>query len=107
MSYIEITKIEKNINSDNYFINCYKNLIRTKLFILIEILLNVLQELEVFIRGFKSENITKKNTGLNFISLLTNIFNKLPTFGKLAIIIIIILFNKKKKVQNKSYLYQN
>ena len=91
MSDIEIIKIDKKINSDNYFINCYKNLIRTKLahflFILIEILLNVLQELEVFIRGFKSENISKKNTGLNFISLLTNIFNKLPTFGKLGIII--------------------
>jgi len=94
MSDIEIIKIDKKINSDNYFINCYKNLIRTKLahflFILIEILLNVLQELEVFIRGFKSENISKKNTGLNFISLLTNIFNKLPTFGKLAIIIFYI-----------------
>ena len=94
MSDIEIIKIDKKINSDNYFINCYKNFIRTKLahflFILIEILLNVLQELEVFIRGFKSENISKKNTGLNFISLLTNIFNKLPTFGKLAIIIFYI-----------------
>ena len=94
MSYIEITKIDKNINSDNYFINCYENLTRIKLvhflFKLIEILLNVLQELEVFIRGFKAENITKKNTGLNSNSLLTNIFDKLPTYGKLAIIIFYI-----------------
>ena len=91
MSFIETSKIDKNINSDNYLINCYENLIKIKavhfLFILIEILLNILQELEVFIRGFTAENITKENTGLNFFSLLTNIFDKLPTYGKLAIII--------------------
>ena len=94
MSDIEALKIDKNINSDNYLINCYKNLIRIKvvhfLFILIEILLNVLLELEVYIRGFKAENITKKNTGLNFVSLCTNIFDKLPTYGKLIIIIFYI-----------------
>ena len=94
MSDIEISEIDKNINSDNYLINCYENLIRIKvvhfLFLLIEILLNTLQELEVFIRGFKVENITKKNTGLNFVSLCTNIFDKLPTFGKLIIIIFYI-----------------
>ena len=71
MSSIEISKIDKNINSDNYLINCYENLIKIKvvhfLFILIEILLNALQELEVFIRGFNAENATKKNTGLNFV----------------------------------------
>ena len=96
MSDIEISKIDKNINSDNYLINCYENLIRTKVvyfvFILIEILLNILQELELFIRGFKEENISKKNMGLNFVSLLTNIFDKLPTFGKLIILIFYISF---------------
>ena len=94
MSDIEISEIDKNINSDNYLINCYENLIRIKvfhfLFLLIEILLNVLQELEVFIRGFTEENITKKNTGLNFFSLCTNAFDKLPTYGKLIIIIFYI-----------------
>jgi len=91
MSDIEVSIIEKNINSDNYLINCYENLTRIKavhfLFILIEILLNVLQELEVFIRSFKAENIKKKNTVLNLVSLLTNIFNKLPAYGKIVIII--------------------
>ena len=96
MSSFEISKIDKNINSDNYLINCYENLFRSKvvyfLFILIEILLNILQELEVFIRGFTAENIAKKNLGLNFVSLLTNVFDKLPTFGKFIIIILYISF---------------
>jgi len=96
MSDLEISKIEKNINSDNYFVNCYENLIRTKVvhfvFILIEILLNILQELEIFIRGFKEENISKKDMGLNLVSILTNLFDKLPTFGKLTIIIFYISF---------------
>ena len=111
MSDIEISKIDKNINSDNYLINCYENLIRIKvvhfLFLLIEILLNVLQELEVFIRGFVTENNTKKNTGLNFVSLCTNIFDKLPTYGKLIIIIFYITITellyyliKKRKFKN-------
>jgi len=94
MSDVEISKFDKDIKSDNYFLNCYENLIKIKvihfLFILIEILLNLLQELEVFIRGFGTENITKKNTGLNFILNLTNIFDKLPTFAKLLIIIFYI-----------------
>ena len=96
MSDIETSKIDKIINSDNYLINCYENIIKSKiihfLFILIEILLSILQELEVFIRGFKEENITKKNMGLNFVSILTYIFDKLPTFGKLIIIIFYISF---------------
>ena len=96
MSSFEISKIDKNINSDNYLINCYENLLRAKvvyfLFILIEILLNILQELEIFIRGFNAENITKKNLGLNFVSLLNNVFDKLPTLGKLIIIIFYISF---------------
>ena len=114
MSDIEISKIEKKINSDNYLINCYENLIRIKvvhfIFILIEILLNILQELEVFIRGFKEENISKKNMGLNFVSILTNLFDILPTIGKLIIIIfcisfIEILYYFIKKSFKKNYIY--
>ena len=116
MSDIEISIIEKNINSDNYLINCYENITRIKvvhfLFILIEILLNILQELEVFIRDFKAENITKKNTVINFVSLLTNIFNKLPIYGKIVIIIIYMsiiellfyLIKKRKFKINHTYI---
>ena len=114
MSDLEISKIEKNINSDNYFINCYENLIRAKVvhfvFILIEILLNILQELEIFIRGFNEENISKKDMGLNLVSILTNLFDKLPTFGKLIIIIfyisfIGILYYFIKKMFKIKYIY--
>ena len=68
MSDLENLKISKIINRENYFINSYKNLTRIKfihiLSVLIEIFLNIFLELEIILRGFKSENITKNNTGL-------------------------------------------
>ena len=92
MSEIEIPLISKKINSNNYLVNSYRVLTRSKiihfLFILIEIILNIFQELEIFIRGFKLENINKKNTGLNYVSFITNNFDKLEINIKLIIIII-------------------
>ena len=92
MSNLEIPKISKLINSDNYFLNCYANLTKRKeihfLFILIEILLNIFYELEIFIRGFQYQEISQKTIGLNILSSITNIFRKIP--GLIAFIILII-----------------
>ena len=92
MSNLEIPKISKLINSDNYFLNCYANLTKRKeihfLFILIEILLNIFYELEIFIRGFQYQEIAQKTIGLNILSSITKIFRKIP--GLIAFIILII-----------------
>ena len=94
MSNYESSNILKAVNSDNYLINCYLSLTKIKaihfLFIFIEIMLNLIQELEIFHRGFKPENTTKNNTNLNYILYITNIFQKLPMIINLIIIIILI-----------------
>ena len=67
----------KEIKSDNYLVNCYKNLLRSKslyfIFILIEMVLNIIEELETFIDGFNSQTSQNK---LNYISYITNKFDK-------------------------------
>ena len=98
MSDLENLKISKIINRENYFINSYKNLTRIKfihiLSVLIEIFLNIFLELEIILRGFKSENITKNNTGLNYVSFITNNFNKIQILIRLGIItLLILIFN--------------
>ena len=91
----ENLQIYKKINRDNYFSNSYIHLTKIKeihfLFILIEILLNIFEELETFLRGFNSENITKNDTGLNYFSFIINNFDSLPAVIKLIIIIGFIL----------------
>ena len=95
MSDLENLKINQIINHENYFINSYKSLTRIKfvhiLFVLIEIVLNIFLELEIILRGFKSENITKNNTGLNYVSFIYNNFNKIQIFIRLIIIILLII----------------
>ena len=96
MSNFEIPKISKEINSDNYLLNCYLNLTRIKeihlLFVLIEILLNIFYELEIFMRGFQFQEIDEKKSGLNFVLSITNIFQKIPQLIKIIILIAFILF---------------
>ena len=95
MSYLDNLKFTKIINHENYFINSYKSLTRIKfihiLSVLIEIFLNTFLELEIILRGFKSENITKNNTGLNYVSFITNNFNKIQILIRLGIITLLIL----------------
>ena len=56
MNDIIVPDIYKKISSDNYLINSYNSLFRSKavyfFIILIENLLNLFQQLETFIRGF-------------------------------------------------------
>ncbi len=94
----EIPEINKKINSDNYLSNCYIHLIKIKqihyIFILIEILLNIFQELETFLRGFNQADITKTNTGLNIVSGITSGIDRFQGSVRFLILIsIIIIFD--------------
>ena len=111
MSEANIHNIYNKINPDNYLVNCYKHLTRIKLihfiFILIEMLLNTLQELEIFLKNFNSQEIKVQ---INYISNITNLFNKLEIVVKLIIIILIVIifdtifFLLKKKRLKKEYI---
>jgi len=95
MSDLENLKISKIINHENYFINSYKSLTRIKFihifFAIIEIFLNIFLELEIILRGFKTENMTKINTGLNYVSFITNNFKRINEIIRLIIMILLIL----------------
>jgi hypothetical protein len=84
--------IYKLINYDNYLVNSYKHLTKVKsihfLFILIEIMINIFQELEIFFKVFCSEEI---HYSLNFISKISNHFDKLSIKAKLIILILYII----------------
>jgi len=91
----EIPRISKIINSNNYFLNSYRLLTRSKtihfISILIEIMINILQELEIYYKGYKNENIEKKFWGFNIISIINNTFDSLKTILKIVIIIIYVI----------------
>ena len=112
---IEIPDINKKLNSNNYFSNCYIHLTKKKqihfIFLLIEILLNIFQELEIILRGFYLSNTTNTNIGLNFVSIITSIFDGLKSSIKFIILLpIILIFDslyfilKIKKFKTK-YIY--
>ena len=114
MSNFETPKISKEINSDNYLLNCYLNLTKIKeihfLFILIEILLNIFYELEIFIRGFQFQKISEQKNRLNIFLSMTNIFQQVPKLIKLIILLLFILifdslafFIKIKRFKEKHF----
>ena len=92
MSEDYIHKIYNKIKSDNYLVNCYKHLTNSKfihfLFLLIEILINSLQELELFIKIFNPEDIKFE---INYISNITNLFDKITIIEKFVIIILFVI----------------
>ena len=87
-----VPKLYQEIKSDNYLVNCYKYLLRSKsiffIFILIEMVLNIIQELETFINGFNSESNQNK---LYYVSYITNQFDKLAISLKIIIILLFII----------------
>ena len=91
---IETPKIYKEINTDNYLINCYNHLTKIKgihfIFLLIEIFFNIILELETFIRGYKLK-IDNNNPKLNLVSIITIKFDRLHNIIKLIIIVLFIL----------------
>ena len=91
----EIPRISKIINSNNYFLNSYRLLTRSKtihfISILIEIILNIFQEIEIFYREYNIENIEKKIWGFNIVSVLNNIFDGLKTSIQIFILLIYVI----------------
>ena len=91
----EIPRISKIINSNNYLLNSYRLLTRSKtihfISILIETIINILQEIEIFHRDNKIENIEKILWRFNFFSIINNAFDSLKTIISLFIIIIYVI----------------
>ena len=112
---VENSDVNEKINSDHYFSNCYFHLTKIKqihfFFILIEILLNIFEELETFLRGFKMDNITKTNTGINYVSVITRSFEHLQGFIRFIIFVSFILifdslyFTLKLKKFKRKYIH--
>ena len=109
---LKIPQIYKEINSNNYLSNCYRHLIRYKgihfIFILIEILLNIFQEIEVFINDYKLDNALNNKPDINLVTYITLKFCKIKNIIKLIIIIaFIVIFDllytilKLKSIQIK------
>ena len=71
----EAPKIYKEINSDNYLSNCYNHLTKIKgihfFFILIEIILNIIQELETILRSYQLNFNEKNKPELNLVTFIT------------------------------------
>ena len=88
----EIPRISNIINSNNYFLNSYRLLTRSKtihfISILIEIMINIFQEVEIFYREYNIEN---KIWGFNIVSALNNIFDNLKNSIKLLIILLYVI----------------
>ena len=92
MSDFYSRKFQIKINSDNYLVNCYKYMAKSKaihfLFIIIEIFMNIFQEIELDLKNASSEEI---KIDLNYIRKITIIFDKISIIVKLIIIIAYIL----------------
>ena len=98
MIKIDNKSIEKGIKGENYFSNCYRALIRSKfvhfLFILIEMLLILFQEIDIYQRGYKPRYKSEGDIIISPIILLVHIFDKFETYINFLIIILsLIIFD--------------
>jgi len=91
----EIPLISKIINSNNYLLNSYRLLTRSKtihfISILIEMMINIFQEIELFYRGYKRDKNEIIFLGFSFILFINNAFDSLKAIIKLFIIIIYVI----------------
>ena len=89
------SSIEKRIKRENYLSNCYRRLIRSKiihfLFELIEIILILLQEIDIFNRGFKPRHKTEGKIIISPIILLIHIFDNFQIYINFLFIILSLL----------------
>ena len=92
MSDFYSPKFQIEINSDNYLVNSYKCMSKSKtihfLFLLIEIFMNTFQEIEIDLKNISSDKIKHD---LNYIRKITIIFDKISIIVKLIVIIAYIL----------------
>ena len=94
MIKLKYSSIE-NIKNENYLSNCYRKLIRSKiihfLLLLIEMLLILLQELDIFNRGFQARYKTEGKIILNPIILLIHIFDNFAVHTNFLVISLSII----------------
>ena len=113
----ELSSIDKKMKEDNYFINCYRLLIRSKfihfLLLLIEILLILLQEIDIFQRGFKPMYNTNGEIIISPIILLIKKFNNFPDYVNFLITVLsMIIFDTlylllcRKDIRKKNIYYK-
>ena len=109
MSEFYIPKIYEKINSDNYLINSYEHLTQIKavhfLFILIEMIINTIQELEIFLKDLSSKEI---KSNVNYISRFVQLLDNLKIVIRILIIILfmfifdfIFVYLRKKRFKKK------
>ena len=95
MLNIESSSIGKKIKGENYLSNCYRRLIRAKiihfLFLLIEILLILTQEIDIFHREFELKYNKEGKIIISPVILLVNKFANFPGYVNFLIIILSIL----------------
>ena len=102
-----------NLINDNYLVNAYKHIIKSKfinfIFTLIEILINILQELSIFINGYDFDS---KNKFVNFIVSIPKITIGIKKSIKLATIIVYTIFFEllylyltKRKIKKQLKVY--
>ena len=93
-SYLE-KLFSRNINIDNYLSNSYVHLTRLKAFhllmLLIETSLNIFYELEIYLKGFSSDNSSTNNSSIKFIASMVIRITKLSNISKLSMIIIFVV----------------
>ena len=91
----EIKEIHKDIISNNYLSNCYRHLTRSKiihfLIILIEVIFNIIQELDIYLRDFHPANNNTKKNKLSFIFATIQKTNSLKQPLKLIIMVFFVL----------------
>ena len=113
----KLSSIDKKMKEDNYFINCYRFLIRSKFFyfllLLIEILLILLQEIDIFQRGFKPMYNTNGEIIISPIILLIKKFNNFPEYVNFLITVLsmiifdaLYLFLCRKDIRKNNIYYK-
>ena len=117
MLEINNTSLGKKIKGENYLSNCYRRLIRVKIihfiFLLIDIILILLQEIDIFNRGFKPRYKTEGKIIISPIILLIHKFDNFPPYVNFLVIILsMIIFDSfylllcKKDIKRKDiFLY--
>ena len=92
---IKHTLVINKMKNDNYLLNCYRRLIRSKLIhfllILIEIVLIFLQEIDTFYRGFKPRYKTEGKLIINPMILIIHLLDNYDPYIKFLIILLSIL----------------
>jgi len=100
-----------SITNNNYLINAYQHLIKNKfvhfIFSLIEMLLNIFQELNIFFGQYNSED-KSINVFMNYMIIKTSKINNLSSFLKMLILFfytlifdLIYLFFKERKFERR------